>query len=177
MTFNDNDNEIRQAAQRLVEAAEQDWPSLAQHRAGLFRAAAELKQLLATGENQPAKTVIPRMSTEVINRLAHQAGSEIHHTTIGWPDQAEEFVKLVTTVACSGRVLPTAQPDFEAVRDKRMSEMTPTQRDDALELWIRQNVGWMGCYHVPHYTFLLARLDASRANAGQPFAVPVEGGA
>ncbi len=54
-------------------------------------------------------------------------------------------------------------PDFAAVKDKRMSELTPDQRDDARELWIRNNVGWVGEYHRRKYTFLLKRLDAARA--------------
>ena len=63
---------------------------------------------------------------------------------------------------------PSMEPDFDAVRDKRMSELTPAQRDDAHELWIRNNVGWMGEYHQPKYEFLLKRLDHARAQATAP---------
>jgi hypothetical protein len=57
-------------------------------------------------------------------------------------------------------------PDFGFVRDKRMSELTPAQRADALELWIREQIGWMPDYHQKHYQFLLKRLDETR-EAGQ----------
>ena len=59
-----------------------------------------------------------------------------------------------------------SHPDFDAVRDKRMSEMTPAQRDDSLELWLRTNIAWMGDYYQKHIEFLLRRLDEARADAG-----------
>jgi hypothetical protein len=55
-----------------------------------------------------------------------------------------------------------AQPDFAFVKDKRMSELTPAQREDAHELWLRQNVDWMNEYHREHYQLLLRRLDQAR---------------
>lgn len=58
-----------------------------------------------------------------------------------------------------------AAPDFDAVRNKRMPEMTPAQREDAHELWLREQVGWMGEYHEKHYRLLLRRLDEARAPA------------
>ncbi|MFW6855310.1 hypothetical protein ACODYM_28885 [Burkholderia gladioli] len=67
---------------------------------------------------------------------------------------------------CAARELArpdTSTPDFDAVKDMRMSEMTPAQKEDSLELWIRSNVGWMGMYHEPHYAFLLKRIDELRA--------------
>jgi hypothetical protein len=60
------------------------------------------------------------------------------------------------------RSTPNGSPDFDAVRDKRRSEMTPAQRDDAQELWLREQVGWMGDYHEKHYRFLFKRLDEAR---------------
>jgi hypothetical protein len=72
--------------------------------------------------------------------------------------------------------LPAPKPDFDAVRDKRMSELTPAQQDDALELWIRENVGWMGDYHQTKYEFLLKRLDEARA-AAAALARPQDAGA
>lgn len=53
-------------------------------------------------------------------------------------------------------------PDFEAVRNKRKSECTPAEWDDARELWLREQIGWMPEYHREHYQFLLERLDAAR---------------
>lgn len=57
------------------------------------------------------------------------------------------------------------QPDFDAVRGKRMSELTPEQTIVARELWVRENIGWLlhGHDHIP---FLLERLDAARADNG-----------
>lgn len=57
-----------------------------------------------------------------------------------------------------------AAPDLDAVRDKRMSELTPAQQRDAQELWIREQVGWLGNEHSrPHIEFLLERLDETRS--------------
>lgn len=52
-----------------------------------------------------------------------------------------------------------ADPKRPAVR---LSEMTPQQRDDAKELWLREQIGWMPEYHQKHYKFLLGRLDELR---------------
>lgn len=54
-------------------------------------------------------------------------------------------------------------PNLEAVRDLRISEMTPEQQADATELWLRKNLGWCVGQHGEHVRFLLARLDAERA--------------
>ena len=59
-------------------------------------------------------------------------------------------------------VMRTA-PDFDAVRDKRISELTPEQQGDAMELWLRNNLQWMPKYHRDFYEFLLKRLDDTRA--------------
>lgn len=58
--------------------------------------------------------------------------------------------------------VPYRDPDFEAIADMRIGDMTPAQRGDSLEYWIRQNLGWMGDYHAPKYQLLLSRLDAAR---------------
>jgi hypothetical protein len=49
------------------------------------------------------------------------------------------------------------------VGDKRLSEMSPSQREDAHEFWLRKQIGWMGSYHIEHYQFLLKRIDELRA--------------
>lgn len=56
-------------------------------------------------------------------------------------------------------------PDFAAVKEKRMSELTPAQFDDAKEAWLRDNLGWLAPQSEPHVTFLLRRLDEARALA------------
>jgi hypothetical protein len=55
-----------------------------------------------------------------------------------------------------------AKPDFDAVRDKRMSELSFEQQQDALELWLREHVAKMPRYHRDHYEFLFHRLDVAR---------------
>lgn len=53
------------------------------------------------------------------------------------------------------------QPDFESIKGKRMCDLTDQEQQDALELWIRANKGWMG-QSVDHISFLLTRLDEAR---------------
>ena len=60
-------------------------------------------------------------------------------------------------------------PDFDAIKDKRMSEMTDAQKDDAMELWLRNNVGWFGMGGNDagrHIEFLLKRIDELRGVKG-----------
>ncbi|UBM12814.1 hypothetical protein [Cupriavidus metallidurans] len=54
-------------------------------------------------------------------------------------------------------------PIDESVRDLRMSEMTPGQRDDAHELWLRDQMAHMEPYYQRHLQFLLRRIDEHRA--------------
>ena len=56
-------------------------------------------------------------------------------------------------------------PDFEALNGKRMGELTPEQQDDALELWLREQISAIGrSSHdlESHVVFLLRRLDEAR---------------
>lgn len=58
-----------------------------------------------------------------------------------------------------------SSPDFDAIKGKRMSELTPAQERDALELWLRNNINGAG--RSPHdleshVVFLLKRLDEAR---------------
>lgn len=54
-----------------------------------------------------------------------------------------------------------AAPDFAAVHDKRMSELTPEQQDDARELWLRNNYAYF-LNSGEHIKFLPNRLDKVR---------------
>lgn len=56
---------------------------------------------------------------------------------------------------------------FDPVRDKRMSALTPSQRDDAQELWLIQQLGWMPEHHREHLAFLLDRVAGLRAEVQQ----------
>lgn len=56
-------------------------------------------------------------------------------------------------------------PDFEAVKDKRMGELTPEQQDDAYELWLRNQAGWFK--EQDALEFLFKRLDQARTGAPQ----------
>jgi hypothetical protein len=53
-------------------------------------------------------------------------------------------------------------PDFAALKDKRMSELTPEQQDDALELWAREQIVWFGPESRKVVELLLRRLDEAR---------------
>lgn len=80
--------------------------------------------------------------------------------------QANGFKDWNAMAACApkdvGQTEKSVLPDFEAVRDKRMSELTPAQQDDARELWLREQLGFMPEYHRAFYEFLLKRLDDAR---------------
>jgi hypothetical protein len=81
---------------------------------------------------------------------------------------AEACVTMQRLVDLAGaRTAP--EPDFEAVRDKRMSELSAPQLRDAQELWIRDQLGWLGG-DKNHIRFLLERLDESRGIAPSPSA-------
>ena len=54
----------------------------------------------------------------------------------------------------------SSEPDWEAVRGKRVCDMTEEQFRDAWELWIREQIGYM--YSKEHVEFLLERLDEAR---------------
>lgn len=56
-------------------------------------------------------------------------------------------------------------PDWDAIKDKRMSELTPIQTADARELWLREQINDTGrSQHdfESHIVFLLRRLDEAR---------------
>lgn len=58
-------------------------------------------------------------------------------------------------------------PYFDPVRDKRMSALTPSQQDDARELWLIQQLGWLPEYQRDTVAFLLDRLAGLRAEVQQ----------
>jgi hypothetical protein len=53
-------------------------------------------------------------------------------------------------------------PDFEAIKGKRMCDLTSEQHDDAQELWLREQVGWFDESTRAHIAFLLRRVDQAR---------------
>lgn len=60
-----------------------------------------------------------------------------------------------------------AIPDFDALGEKRMSELTPAEQDDAKEGWLRKNVRYFdqpvgGADPYNHVEFLLKRIDQLR---------------
>jgi len=75
------------------------------------------------------------------------------------PDQPRPMPSLLRML------MPAPAPDFDAVRDRPMDELTPEQRDDSLELWLREQIGWMPEFYREHYRFLLRRLDQARGCA------------
>lgn len=88
-----------------------------------------------------------------------------HHGYV-LPEFAKDDASLIGIAGtCIGAILTRAAvagPDFGAVHDKRMSELTPEQREDAHELWIREQLGWFTPYNQKHIKFLLKRLDTAR---------------
>ncbi len=56
---------------------------------------------------------------------------------------------------------------FDPVRDKRMSELTTSQQDDARELWLIENLEAMVEYYKHHLRFLLDRVAGLRAELQQ----------
>lgn len=57
----------------------------------------------------------------------------------------------------------TGVPNFDAIKDLRMSEMTPEQQRDAQELWLRNQIGWFTGPAGEQLQFLLTRLDEARS--------------
>lgn len=58
------------------------------------------------------------------------------------------------------------EPDWEAIKGKRMSDLSASQQEDARELWLREQWRWFGegeSRPGDHIKFLLDRLDAVRA--------------
>ena len=71
------------------------------------------------------------------------------------------FAKLVEARVVAN-ILAKIEPEFEFVQDKRKSELTPGQWDDAKELWLRNQIGWFDEYSQDKLKFLLDRLSAVR---------------
>lgn len=51
---------------------------------------------------------------------------------------------------------------FPELADKRLSELTDAQKEDAREDWIRANYGYIERHDYRHIEFLLARIDELR---------------
>lgn len=74
--------------------------------------------------------------------------------------------RLIERPESTGATAPV--PDFSAVEGKRVGDLSPTQMDDATELWLRKNSGWF--QEREYLEFLLHRLDQARGvtPANQP---------
>ncbi len=114
----------------------------------------------------------PERAVDVRAEFRHRPGEVLGHGLPDWPEELSTFGERQAyqrgvsdaryVQRLSGLTVRAPTPDFDAVRDKRMSELSPGQQDDALELWLREQVGWMGQYHEQHYHFLFKRLDEAR---------------
>lgn len=62
----------------------------------------------------------------------------------------------------SGVEMSAKSPNFEAIKDKRMGELNHEQLEDAHELWIKENQGYMIGDCRDHVAFLLKRLEEAR---------------
>lgn len=67
-----------------------------------------------------------------------------------------------------------AQEDaFADVRDKRQSELNDEQKDRALELWAREQKGWLGSEQAQRMDALFRVIDRLRASKPVPRKVPI----
>ena len=64
---------------------------------------------------------------------------------------------------------PTLVPNYAGLAEKRMSELSALEKDDARELWLRTNVGHFDDHTQRHLQFLFDRLDVARS----VFALPL----
>lgn len=81
-----------------------------------------------------------------------------------WHALFDEMIKHTKTPVMTAGL----QPNFEAVKDARIGDLTPNQLDDATELWLRNQSGWFK--DQEYLDFLLYRLDQARGKA--PFSKP-----
>ena len=92
----------------------------------------------------------------------------------GWDATAKAMQAVVDLVQPAASA--AQQPDFAAIDGKRMSELSPAQREDARELWLRNQYGWFGMADHEagtHIKFLLDRLDNARPTASGAVDLPV----
>lgn len=91
-------------------------------------------------------------------RFADEAETALSEVAAGTRKAGKIPLEPICRLIQYARTSKRSVPDWEAVRGKRMSELTPAQQDDAEELWIRDHVG----YFTESVEFLLRRLDAAR---------------
>jgi hypothetical protein len=80
-------------------------------------------------------------------------------------EEMNEIVRLINL----GASAQAAAPDWEALGDKRMSELTDVQREDSREMWLRNQWQWFGTDRYQagdQIKFLLDRLDVARTKDG-----------
>lgn len=93
-----------------------------------------------------------------VKRVEMQDDGSVTVTIDYWPEP-----KLVAPAGCKY----LKGPDEAVLGDKRMSELTPEQQDDATELWLRRNIDHFRHDTHRHISFLLERLAGARAEAIQ----------
>lgn len=77
-------------------------------------------------------------------------------------DLAKRYGPEWRQLAWAGHTPRPRMPNFDAVRDKPIGDLSPAQQADARELWIREQKEWFASYYRGHIEFLLRRLDEAR---------------
>jgi len=117
----------------------------------------------AFGVAEP-KTSAVTVDTSTFRKLTYEYAEAIMHGSVPQTSKAWEALVAHVDAGYAVHAAPrAAAPDFEAVADKRMSELSPQQQDDARELWLRKQIGSFGEESARHLKFLLDRLDTARA--------------
>ena len=111
------------------------------------------------------KAIVDRRGSGALHRVVcgfSTVRSEKNQVLDLTKDVVELHPRIKAALAAAERV---RTPDFAAIEDKRMSELTPEQQDDAHEMWLRKQSGWFNEDTRRHVEFLLKRLDAVRTGA------------
>ncbi|KWU23403.1 hypothetical protein [Burkholderia cenocepacia] len=109
------------------------------------------------------------MHTKKVQEMAAEAGFRVlrsgqivaaDHGSSGAADVC--VPRLVHIVAREVRAANPVMPDFEALADKRMSELSPREQRDAHEGWIRAQLGTFDEHTQRQLQVLLTQLDVAR---------------
>jgi hypothetical protein len=123
------------------------------------------KEMKNTDLSQRMRTLAAQPAYAAVKTILTQGADEIdryYTASVNWKASAEakDRAALLNKTRES-----LSEPDRAAIQDKRMSELTPDQQDDAMELWLRDQIGWFNEDTQRHLKFLLERLSKTRREA------------